>query len=312
MELKWLEDFVTLASTGSFSRAAELRNVTQSAFSRRIKQLEIWLGADLVSRATIPAELTMQGQEFLPVAQNAIRTMMAARVLRRPDNGQAEAVLNIAALQTLTVTLLPKWLERLHQLHPTMRTSVIPDRGGIELNLENLITGEADLLFTYSHPFVPMMLDPRQFDWVTLDRDMILPVMSPDLRDGSDIAGVRRVFSGNGEGALPYLDYGNASFFGKALERLFLRNPLSRRVTHQNAMCLGLRRLALDGHGICWLPESLIAEDLSQGRLLCASADARWHVPLDIRLYRCKSPEHSSACPDDLWRKLGQPLSDDP
>ncbi|MEO1908907.1 MAG: LysR substrate-binding domain-containing protein [Paracoccus sp. (in: a-proteobacteria)] len=312
MELKWLEDFVTLASTGSFSRAAELRNVTQSAFSRRIKQLEIWLGADLVSRATIPAELTAQGEEFLPVAQDAIRTMMAARVLRRPGEGQARAVLNIAALQTLTVTLLPKWLERLHQLHPTMCTSVIPDRGGIELNLENLITGEADLLFTYSHPFVPMMLDPRQFDWVTLDRDRIMPVMSPDLRDGIDIAGVRRVFSGKGEKALPYLDYGNASFFGKALERLFLRNPLSRRVTHQNAMCLGLRRLALDGHGICWLPESLVAEDLSQGRLLCASADARWHVPLDIRLYRCKSPEHSSACPDDLWRKLGQPLSDDP
>ena len=41
MEIKWLEDFVTLADTSSFSRAAELRNVTQPAFSRRIKQLEI-------------------------------------------------------------------------------------------------------------------------------------------------------------------------------------------------------------------------------------------------------------------------------
>ncbi|WP_202905556.1 LysR family transcriptional regulator [Cypionkella psychrotolerans] len=40
MELKWLEDFVTLADCSSFSRAAEMRNITQPAFSRRIKQLE--------------------------------------------------------------------------------------------------------------------------------------------------------------------------------------------------------------------------------------------------------------------------------
>ena len=46
MEIKWLEDFVTLADTSSFSRAAELRNVTQPAFSRRIKQLEGWLGGN--------------------------------------------------------------------------------------------------------------------------------------------------------------------------------------------------------------------------------------------------------------------------
>ncbi|MCB2102451.1 MAG: LysR family transcriptional regulator, partial [Rhodobacterales bacterium] len=37
MELSWLEDFVALAETGSFSRAAERRNLTQPAFSRRIR-----------------------------------------------------------------------------------------------------------------------------------------------------------------------------------------------------------------------------------------------------------------------------------
>jgi LysR family transcriptional regulator, hypochlorite-specific transcription factor HypT len=35
METKWLEDFVSLAETRSFSRSAQLRHVTQPAFSRR-------------------------------------------------------------------------------------------------------------------------------------------------------------------------------------------------------------------------------------------------------------------------------------
>ncbi len=44
MELKWLEDFVSLAEHKSYSRAAGDRNITQSALSKRIKQLEDWIG----------------------------------------------------------------------------------------------------------------------------------------------------------------------------------------------------------------------------------------------------------------------------
>jgi len=40
VELKWLEDFISLARTRNFSRSAEERHVTQSAFSRRIQALE--------------------------------------------------------------------------------------------------------------------------------------------------------------------------------------------------------------------------------------------------------------------------------
>ncbi|NWM05812.1 LysR family transcriptional regulator, partial [Klebsiella quasipneumoniae] len=47
MEIKWLEDFLALANTLNFSKAADERHVTQSAFSRRIKQLEAWLGTTL-------------------------------------------------------------------------------------------------------------------------------------------------------------------------------------------------------------------------------------------------------------------------
>jgi DNA-binding transcriptional LysR family regulator len=55
MELKWLEDFASLARTGSFSRSAEERHVTQPAFSRRIQALETWLGVALIDRSTAPS-----------------------------------------------------------------------------------------------------------------------------------------------------------------------------------------------------------------------------------------------------------------
>ena len=58
MNLSWLEDFLALAASGNFSRAAEERHMTQPAFSRRIRALEEWLGAELFDRSTQPARLT--------------------------------------------------------------------------------------------------------------------------------------------------------------------------------------------------------------------------------------------------------------
>ena len=62
METKWLEDFVSLAETRSFSRSAQLRHVTQPAFSRRIQALEAWAGTDLVDRSSYPTRLTPAGK----------------------------------------------------------------------------------------------------------------------------------------------------------------------------------------------------------------------------------------------------------
>ena len=64
MNLIWLEDFLALAATGNFSRAAEDRHSSQPAFSRRIRALEEWLGAELFDRSTQPAQLTEVGEWF--------------------------------------------------------------------------------------------------------------------------------------------------------------------------------------------------------------------------------------------------------
>ena len=61
MHIKWLDDFVSLAKTRSFTRAAEERQVTLPAFGRRIKSLESWVGVPLVNRGTYPATLTEEG-----------------------------------------------------------------------------------------------------------------------------------------------------------------------------------------------------------------------------------------------------------
>ena len=81
MDTKLLEDFLVLAETRSFSRAALERHITQSAFSRRIMTLETWLGVSLVDRSVQPTTLTSAGWVFRRIAADLVRDAYAARTL---------------------------------------------------------------------------------------------------------------------------------------------------------------------------------------------------------------------------------------
>ena len=85
MNTKWLEDFVSLAETSSFSRSAQLRHVTQPAFSRRIQSLEAWAGVALVDRSSYPTRLTPAGTAFYTQALDILQRLQSSRAqLRNP------------------------------------------------------------------------------------------------------------------------------------------------------------------------------------------------------------------------------------
>ena len=79
MDVRSLEDFLSLSQTRSFSRSAEERRITQPAFSRRIQALEAWLGASLVDRSTYPTTLTPAGLIFRGAAEEVLRSLALAR-----------------------------------------------------------------------------------------------------------------------------------------------------------------------------------------------------------------------------------------
>jgi len=306
VEIKWLEDFVALADTSSFSRAAEIRNVTQPAFSRRIRQLEAWVGAPLINRATMPAELTPAGRNLLPLAQDTIRMFSSVRETLRPPAEQG--LVRFAALHTLTVTFFPGWLQTLQSRARHFGTSFIADRGGIEANLQALTDGETDFFLTYTHREVPFHLDREKFASIAIGTDRLIPVASPELRIDRKITPMAGLLdrSGSSKLAVPYLGYGYSSFFGVALCRMFAKNPPFRRSTvHESTISASLKELALTGAGLCWLPQSLVDRELEQGLLVLCAADPAWSLELEIRLYR--STGKSGPMVEALWRAAGEP-----
>lgn len=72
MDLETLKSLITVAETGSFSRAATKLCVSQSAVSKRIKQLEEILAAPLLDRSGAQSQLTLAGEI---VVKNAVKVL---------------------------------------------------------------------------------------------------------------------------------------------------------------------------------------------------------------------------------------------
>lgn len=64
MNIKLLEGFITIANTGSFSKAAQLLFISQPALSQNIKQLEVHFSTDLMKRTSHGVSLTEAGKNL--------------------------------------------------------------------------------------------------------------------------------------------------------------------------------------------------------------------------------------------------------
>ena len=296
MELKWLEDFLTLARTGNFSRAAQERYVTQSAFSRRIQALESWLGVALVDRSSYPTTLTPAGEIFRESAIETSRSLTQLRDdLRRLERGGDDAVV-FSAQHTLCLWFFPTLLHRLNSYAGPLATRLLAD------NLHNcvqlLVQGNCDFLLCFHYPGTLPLLDALRYPSLTLGEDRLVPVTAPDDRK-------RPRYRLPGSKATPatYLAYSGEVFLGKAVTRMLRQGKVKHNLikTHENAMAEALKSLAKEGHGIAWLPRSSIRSEL-RGKRLLRAGDESWDVPLEIRIYRNSETTHTKV--DTLWSRL--------
>jgi DNA-binding transcriptional LysR family regulator len=110
MELQWIDDFLALCQTRNFTRAAQARCTTQSAYSRRVQRLEEWLGAPLFYRESRPVTLTPAGEEFLARAHRLRGDIFDARRAVLSASSHFKKTLRIYTTNTLAATFLSRWL----------------------------------------------------------------------------------------------------------------------------------------------------------------------------------------------------------
>ncbi len=293
LETKWLEDFVALANTRSFSASARQRHVTQPAFSRRIRSLEQAVGATLVDRSTTPVGLTPEGQLFLVTARNLVEQLSECLGHLRGLSIANEA-LDIVAAHSLALAFYPRWVSRLQKGVGELPTRLVAMNVGDAIHV--LREGNCDLMLGYHDSYATMQLDAEVFPSFSIGNAKMIPVCVPDTR------GQPRFPLSGGE-SIPFLSYTQGAFLGRSVRMLLKNDPTRMRLktVYETAMAEGLKGMALQGVGMAWIPDFCIREELADGRLVRAG-DAQWDIPLEVRLYRC-SLVHKPGV-EKLWRQM--------
>lgn len=123
LTLRQVRYFVATAEIGQISQAAIHLNISQSAVTTAIKELESMLGTLLFQRSAQGMSLTDAGRHFLNHAYVILRSVDDALSSPMP-NACAKGVLNLAASYTVIGYFLPHHLQRLEQLHPAVQIKV--------------------------------------------------------------------------------------------------------------------------------------------------------------------------------------------
>lgn len=278
MDIVWLRDFEALIAQKSFSRAAEERNVSQPAFSRRIRALEDDIGVRLINRQTLPLSLTPAGEVFLSQARLMLRTYQETLERCQKIDAAGENVLRFATSESLYLT------------HFKTHIAPLVEECGLDIDLNSTSWGAdqfvsalqqryCDVILTYWHPSMDLLapLEVASCDHVTLMKDAFLPVSRP----GADYLG-----SGDKRKPVPLLSYGSASALRSVQDGVLHAQMGQANIftVNQNALAISVKAMILEGFGMGWLPRRLCSDELETGQLVIV--DETMATELEIRLYR--------------------------
>jgi DNA-binding transcriptional LysR family regulator len=257
MEFIHLDAFVRVAREGTFTRAAELLNLTQPAVSMRIAQLEAELGSPLFERRGKRLTLTPAGETFLPYAERLLAVLadgvQAVKQVRQGKSGEVR----IAAPAPFVLTFLVDVLESFRRQHPTIdilirerpKTTILEmlRDNSIMLGLVNAPVFDGSLstlarfadpiraVVAHTHPLAQFQASPIPVEHIyqhTIFRVSMFPEMTMVM---DDLVEQARQGSGGAVIAVP--------------------------------MVMALK-LVMDGQGITLLPESYVKSAVKSGELV--------------------------------------------
>jgi len=303
VETKWFEDFVSLAETRSFSRSAQLRHVTQPAFSRRIQALEAWAGIDLVDRSSYPTRLTPAGETFHSQSLEILGNLQATRNMMRSHQVTGQDMIEFAVPHSLAFSFFPHWVMDLRRRFGAVKSRLIA------LNVHDavmqLTEGSCDLLIAYHHPSQPLQLNPERYEMLSLGHEMLAAYAKAD-------ASGQPMFHlpGPANEKVPFLSYASGAYLGRLVELIAKLSPapLNLDPIYETDMAEGLKAMALEGHGLAFLPGSSVKKELKGRRLVRAAGPGQCELAMEVRIYR-ERPEmsrHLKPGAQALWDFLRQ------
>jgi DNA-binding transcriptional LysR family regulator len=199
----------------------------------------------------------------------------------RSHQPASQDMIDFAVPHTLAFTFFPHWLMDLRPGFGAVKTRLTA------LNVHDavlrLTEGGCDLLIAYHHPSQPLQLSPERYEMLSLTSE----TLAPYAKAGPDGAPLFCLPGRPGD-RVPFLSFASGAYMARLVEVILKQagQPLHLESIYETDMAEGLKAMALEGHGLAFLPASSVKKELKSRRLVRAAPPGAHELTMDIRLYR--------------------------
>lgn len=293
MRLEWIEDILAVAEHGSFQAACLKRNVSQPAFSRRIRQIEEALGVPLFDRTARPARLSAHVTEQLERMRELSAALRDLSLSLRDTEGARRKRIVIASQHAIAATSTPEIVGRYADLDIDTRLR----SANRDDCLAQLITRRADIALIHDVPGADEIPGAAFLDIMHIGTETLIPVYSRERLDSLNQTYLH--------GELPVIVYPSDVFLGQVQRRIIF--PRLTRVGRvrprlETALTLAALEFARTGLGVAWIPEHLAQSDIEIGRLVKMSSTL---PEISMNLIAARLADGGHPIVGEVWARIG-------
>lgn len=255
MQLESLKMFVDVVETGSFSRAAQLNHVTQSAVSQQIRALENRYEQRLLSRSARQVTPTPAGERLFRGCKEILARFSEVEQEIREQATEVSGACNVSCIYTVGLHELHTIQKELLRTHPKVNVRLNYRRS--DQVYDDVILGAADLgLVAYPQPRAGV-------DIVPFREDKLVLVLQP----GHPLAGKGKVAMSAVVG-LPFIAFDREAPSRKGIDKLFRDKSLELNPTMEMDNVETIKRAVELGLGVSILPLPTVTQEVAAGTLV--------------------------------------------
>ena len=255
MHLETLKTFCDLVETGSFSKAAALNFVSQSAVSQQVRALERRFDQQLIERGySKGVKLTEAGRLFYAGCKEVLDRFRALESRLHARAGVMAGTVRIATVYSVGLHELPPYIKRFIKAHPQVHVHV-------EYSRTDKVYA-ACLNNTIDFGIVALPLRQPQLEIIPFRRDKLVLVCSPD----HPLAARRRVSLKRLAGE-SFVAFERDIPTRKAIDQILKQHGVAANYVMEFDNIETIKRSVEVGIGVSILPDTAVAHEVRNGML---------------------------------------------
>jgi LysR family transcriptional regulator, transcriptional activator of the cysJI operon len=261
MQIETLKIFCDLVETASFSKAAELNTITQSAVSQQIRAIEQKFKIPLIERANKNFSVTLEGRAFLQASREILRIYDGLGDRLAQLQQAVSGYLRIATVHSIGLHELPRNLKLFKQAYPAIEVQVEYLRSAQVY--QHVAEGAADLGF---------VAYPTRHRGVTIEshwKDKLVLICPPNHRLASRQSVPITALSGE-----KFISFSFDLPTRKAIDRIFKAHTVTIRRSMEFDNIETVKRAVEIEDGISIVPLNTIEEERQIGSLVAVEIES--------------------------------------